>query len=83
MAFDDDILGRVRSALAGVQRRRLNAAGAAGCSRPAGDPALVDLFAERVADYRAVVERCARSDLVATVTAALPRRAGRVPPGLG
>ncbi len=44
---------------------------------------LVGLFAERVADYRAVVERCAPSDLAARVRAALPEGARVVvPPGL-
>ena len=44
---------------------------------------LVGLFAERVADYRAVVERCAPSELEARVRAALPDGARVVvPPGL-
>ena len=44
---------------------------------------LVGLFAARVADYRAVVERCAPSDLAARVRAALPEGARVVvPPGL-
>jgi L-lactate dehydrogenase complex protein LldG len=44
---------------------------------------LVGLFAERVADYRAVVERCAPADLAARVRAALPEGARVVvPPGL-
>jgi L-lactate dehydrogenase complex protein LldG len=45
---------------------------------------VVGLFAERVADYRAVVERCSAADLTDRVRAALP--AGGpvvVPPGLG
>ena len=51
---------------------------------PAGDARLVDLFVERVADYRAVVERCAASDLAAAVAAALPDGARVVvPAGLG
>jgi L-lactate dehydrogenase complex protein LldG len=44
---------------------------------------LVGLFAERVADYRAVVERCGPSELQARVRAALPDGARVVvPPGL-
>jgi L-lactate dehydrogenase complex protein LldG len=80
----DDILGRVRSALAGVEPDGAVPPAPRGAPVPAGDPALVDLFAERVADYRAVVERCAEADLVATVAAALPEGARVVvPPGLG
>jgi L-lactate dehydrogenase complex protein LldG len=49
---------------------------------PAADVA--GLFAERVADYRAVVERCAPEDLGARVRAALPEGARVVlPPQLG
>jgi len=80
----DDILGRVRSALAGVEPGGTVPPPPRGAPVPAGDPALVDLFVERVEDYRAVVERCAAADLVAAVAAALP--AGTrvvVPPGLG
>jgi len=80
----DDILGRVRSALAGVEPDGSVPPAPRRAPVPAGDPALVDLFAERVADYRAVVERCHEADLVATVAAALPAGARVVvPPGLG
>jgi L-lactate dehydrogenase complex protein LldG len=80
----DDILGRVRSALAGVEPDGSVPPAPRRAPVPAGDPALVDLFAERVADYRAVVERCHEADLVATVVAALPAGARVVvPPGLG
>ena len=41
---------------------------------------LVGLFCERVADYRAVVERCAAADLAARVAAALPDDARVVVP---
>ena len=84
MSARDDILGRVRSALAGVEPGGAVPPAPRGAPAPAGDPALVDLFAERVADYRAVVERCAEADLVTTVLAALPEGARVVvPPGLG
>jgi L-lactate dehydrogenase complex protein LldG len=44
---------------------------------------MLDLFAERVADYRAVVTRCAAADLTVTVTSALDGAASViVPPGL-
>jgi len=80
----EEVLGRVRSALSDV-------AGVPGDELP-GSPrraplegqALVEHFAERVADYRAVVERCSAADLEATVAAALPEGASVVvPPGLG
>ena len=44
---------------------------------------MLDLFAERVADYRAIVTRCAATDLDATVLVALDgARTVVVPPGL-
>ncbi len=48
-------------------------------------PALLDLLAERLADYRAVVRRAEPADLGAEICAALRRRGARriaVPPGL-
>jgi L-lactate dehydrogenase complex protein LldG len=77
----EEILARVRAATAG----------AASVPAPppvrAGDPpsgaALLDLFAERVADYRAVVERCTPEELPARVAAAVEGRVAVVPPGLG
>ena len=80
MSAREEILGRVRAALAGVDR--------SGTVPPAPrvDPPadLVGLFVERVADYRAVVVRCAAADLAATVAAALPAGASVVvPDGLG
>jgi len=51
---------------------------------PDGDSALLDRFAERVADYLADVTRCAGADLVATVVRALDgARTVVVPEGLG
>jgi L-lactate dehydrogenase complex protein LldG len=47
--------------------------------------ALLDLLAERLADYHATVRRCAPADLAATVAGALNDRGARrlvVPPGL-
>ena len=76
MSARDDILGRVRRALADAA--------------PAGDvpPApriapiadVVAHFADRVADYRAVVERCPAADLAARVAGALPDGARVVVP---
>lgn len=80
MSAREDILGRVRAALEGVDRT--------GTVPPAPRVApvedLVGHFAERVEDYRAVVERCTEADLAARVAAALPPGARVVvPPGLG
>jgi L-lactate utilization protein LutC len=76
----DEILGRVRSALVGVGAL---AAAPPPPSLPRGEVDLVALFAERVADYRAVVERCSAAEATARVRAALPDGARIVvPPGL-
>ena len=71
----DDILARVREATAGVvapERPVLRASG----------PVSVDLFLERVADYRAVVERCTPDQLAERVAAAVEGRVV-VPADLG
>ena len=81
MSAREEILARVRAATAG----------AASVPAPppvrAGDPAsgatLLDLFAERVADYRAVVERCLPDELPSRVAAAVEGRVAVVPEGLG
>lgn len=58
-----EVLDRVRAALVGVVPTNEPVPAPVG---PAGTPAQVlDLFAERVADYRAVVERVAVADLAA------------------
>ncbi len=80
MSAREEILARVRSALAGVE---------AGHDVPpaplaAPVPDVLGLFAERVADYRAIVERCAAPDLSSRIAAALPAGARVVvPSGLG
>jgi L-lactate dehydrogenase complex protein LldG len=73
----DEILGAVRSALAGT----------APAPRPpiphgSAPDDVVALFAERVADYRAVVERCTERELAARLEAALPEGRVVVPVGL-
>ena len=81
MSAREEILARVRAATAG----------AASVPAPppvrAGDPAsgatLLDLFAERVADYRAIVERCTPDELPARLAAAVEGRVAVVPEGLG
>ena len=81
MSARDDILAAVRAAVAtapeppvaDVPRRPVGAAADA-----------VALFVERVADYRAVVERCDLADLEVRLRAALPEGARVVvPPDLG
>ena len=72
----DEILARVRAATATAARVEYAApqrAAAAGS---------VDLFVERVEDYRAVVERCPASDLTARVVAAVEGCSVVVPDGL-
>lgn len=75
----DEILGRVRAALDGVEPA--GTLPAAPTVRPADD--LVGLFVERVEDYRAVVTRCAPGDVEATVAAVLAGGSAVVPSGLG
>jgi len=75
----DDILGRVRAALADV-----SPAVSVPPAPRAGDRGdLVALFEERVADYRAVVTRCSAADLAATVADVLGGARAVVPPALG
>jgi L-lactate dehydrogenase complex protein LldG len=76
MSARDDILGRVRAALAGVP----TAYDVPPAPRIAEVPDVVGLFEERVADYRATVVRCAAADLPAEVAAALPGGARVVVP---
>jgi len=73
----DEILARVRAALAGVES--YDDVVKAPVGRPfEGD--LVELFVERVRDYRAVVETCAAADLPAVLARALPAGARVVVP---
>ena len=69
--------------LAGV-RRALAAADVSPVHVPRGyrstGPVDVDLFAERVADYRAVVVRCGEDEVAARIAEALPPRARVVVP---
>lgn len=94
MSARDDVLAAVRAALA--PGRAHDATGAtSGTQAPASGVvdehgrtldrgAMLDLFAERVADYRATVTRCATADLTATVSMALDGATTVVvPDGLG
>lgn len=74
----DEILGRVRSALSGVSP--VVDLPSAPRAPDRGD--LVALFDERVADYRAVVTRCAPDDVASVVAEALGGGRAVVPPGL-
>lgn len=76
MTARDDILGRVRAALAGVEPGYDVPA----APRIAEVPDVVGLFVERVEDYKATVERCAEADLAARVAAAVPTGARVVVP---
>jgi L-lactate dehydrogenase complex protein LldG len=73
----DEILRRVRSATATAVGPEYVAPMR---PRTAGD---VDLFVDRVADYRAVVERCGPAELAARVIAAVEGCSVVVPEGLG
>ena len=75
----EHILQRVRAALDGVEPA--GPLPPAPRARPVDD--LVDLFVERVEDYRATVTRCRLSDLEGTVASALAGRSVVVPGGLG
>ena len=72
----EEILARVRSALAGVER----ASAVPPAPRVTAVPDLEGLFAERVEDYRATVVRCPREDLAKMVLAARPAGARVVVP---
>ncbi len=74
MSAREDILARVREATAGVVAPPRPTLGESG-------PVSVDLFVERVADYRAVVERCTPDELASRVAEAVEGRVV-VPPGL-
>jgi len=79
----DEILSRVRSALEGADRSDVHVPRGSRVPAASAFEAAVDLFASRVEEYRAVVERCAAHEVVDRVVAALPE-GGRVvvPSGL-
>jgi L-lactate utilization protein LutC len=79
MSARDEILDRVRAALAGVPP----AVSVPAAPRAPDRGDLVALFVERVEDYRAVVSRCAASDLAGVVVEVLGGATSVVPPGLG
>ncbi len=77
MSARDDILAAVRAAVATAPEPPAVPRAYRGHPSPEG---LVDLFLERVADYRATVMRCAPGDLLATVERALGRRRSVIVP---
>jgi L-lactate dehydrogenase complex protein LldG len=80
----DEVLGRIRQALAD----RPAPVAVARTYRQRGDldrAALLDLFVDRLVDYKAAVRRCAEADLLGTLVEALAGRGAAavvVPPGL-
>ncbi|MDF3143590.1 MULTISPECIES: LUD domain-containing protein [unclassified Streptomyces] len=93
MSSRDRILGRVRRALADVAAERQDdtpyeQAVPRDYLREHGERSVaetVDLLAENLADYRAVVHRCTAADLPATIAGMLAARGAKtvlVPPGL-
>lgn len=74
----DEILGRVRRALADVEPDREPVVSPRLAAQPHAE--VVDLFAERVEDYRAVVVRCTPQQVSRKVAAALPAGASVVVP---
>lgn len=81
MSAREEILARVRAATSGAAS--VPAPAPVRVTDPASGAVLLDLFAERVADYRAVVERCSPEELPARVAAAVEGRVAVVPEGLG
>jgi L-lactate dehydrogenase complex protein LldG len=84
-AARDEVLGRIRTALSAD--RNETAAVPGGYRRDAGlsSAQLLDLLAERLSDYRAVVRRAEPAALLETITAALAERGAWrlvIPPGL-
>lgn len=101
MSARDDVLARIRAAVAAVAPPRPgDSGGAPGAEPPVGSeqasvsyrergqlatPAVLDLLADRLADYQAVVRRATTATLAATIAAALAQRGARrlvVPSGL-
>ena len=81
MSAREAILARVRAATSGAVS--VQAPAPVRVADPTSGAALLDLFAERVADYRAVVERCSPEELPARVAAAVEGCVAVVPEGLG
>lgn len=81
MSARDDILARVRAALGDVSPALSVPAAPRVPDRD--HPTLLDLFVERVEDYRAVVTRCSAADVATIVAGVLGGASTVVPPELG
>lgn len=79
MSAREDVLGRVRAALAHTQPPEA----VPPSPREPDRGGHIDRFCERVEDYRATVTRCDRGDTAVAVVAALDSRRAVVPPELG
>ena len=79
MSARDDILGRVRAALVDAPAAPTVPRGH---REPGRSSDLLDLFAERISDYRAVVVRCASADVADEIALALDGARAVVPPDL-
>jgi L-lactate dehydrogenase complex protein LldG len=77
----DEILGRVRQALAGADTSAVPVPRGYRSADGAEPADLVALFAERVADYRATVTRCAEDQVAGALAAGLPAGTVVVPDG--
>jgi L-lactate dehydrogenase complex protein LldG len=79
MTAREDILARVRSAVAGAPDSRPVSRGYRDTAGPAD---LAARFVERVEDYKATVVRCETGDVPAAIAAALGSKSAVVPQGL-
>ena len=83
MSARDEILGKVRAALATRPPGEVEVPrGYRSAPAPATGEALIDLFVERVEDYRATVRRCRGDELAAAIEEAVAGRRAIVPPEL-
>jgi len=81
MSARDDVLASVRRALAGADTTAVDFP--TGHRRRPAPADVVGLFAERVADYRAVVEHCAFDEVPDRIASVVTGRRTVVPDGLG
>lgn len=85
MSARDEVLARIRAAAPPVAAASEVASVSYRERGQLATPALLDLLADRLTDYRAVVRRATSATLAATIAAALAERGARqlvVPPGL-
>ena len=80
MSARDEILGRVRQALAGADTTAVPVPRGYRADRGAEPADVVALFAERVEDYQATVTRCTDAEVGDVIAAALPDGEGVLVP---